>query len=88
MTLKICDIGFGDDVVSKLNIVATDRTSLYQLLLPKLPKDFVYSWGNFDNSNKRIMEATDIAAMVFAAAHLSVQAVVDEIIITPQLGEL
>ncbi|MBS1742606.1 MAG: SDR family oxidoreductase [Bacteroidetes bacterium] len=46
------------------------------------------SWGNFDNSNKRIMEATDIAAMVFAAAHLSVQAVVDEIIITPQLGEL
>lgn len=49
MTLKICDIGFGDDVVSKLNIVATDRTSLYQLLLPELPKDFVYSWGNFDN---------------------------------------
>jgi short-subunit dehydrogenase len=46
------------------------------------------SWGNFDNSNKRIMEATDIAAMVFAAAHLSIQAVVDEIIITPQLGEL
>ncbi|MBC7508947.1 MAG: SDR family oxidoreductase [Ferruginibacter sp.] len=46
------------------------------------------SWGNFDNSNKRIMEASDVASLVYAAAFLSPQAVVDEIKVTPQLGEL
>jgi len=46
------------------------------------------SWGGFDNSNNRIMEANDIAALVFSASNLSIQAVVDEIKITPQLGEL
>lgn len=46
------------------------------------------SWSNFDNSNNRIMEAKDIAEMVYAATTLSRQAVIDDIIITPQLGEL
>lgn len=46
------------------------------------------SWSNFDNSNNRIMEASDIAEMVYAATTLSPQAVVDEIIINPQLGEV
>ena len=46
------------------------------------------SWGDFDNSNKRIMEATDISKMVFAASTLSSQAVVEEITIRPQLGDL
>lgn len=46
------------------------------------------SWGNFDNSNGRIMEAADIAAMLQAASKLSVQAVVEDIIIRPQLGDL
>ena len=46
------------------------------------------SWGNFDNSNNRIMEAKDIADLVYTAATLSPQAVVDEIIVNPQLGEL
>jgi short-subunit dehydrogenase len=46
------------------------------------------SWGDFDNSNKRIMEATDISKMVFAASTLSPQAVVEEITIRPQLGDL
>jgi short-subunit dehydrogenase len=46
------------------------------------------SWGDFDNSNHRIMEASDIAKMVFAASTLSPQAVVEEIIIRPQLGDL
>jgi short-subunit dehydrogenase len=49
---------------------------------------FTDSWSNFDNSSKRIMEAADIADMIYAAAMLSPQAVVDEIVITPQLGEL
>ena len=46
------------------------------------------SWGDFDNANKRIMEATDISKMVFAASTLSSQAVVEEITIRPQLGDL
>jgi short-subunit dehydrogenase len=46
------------------------------------------SWGDFDNTNERIMEATDISKMVFAASTLSPQAVVEEITIRPQLGDL
>lgn len=46
------------------------------------------SWEGFDNSKKRIMEAADIAKMVHAAAQLSPQACVEEILIRPQLGDL
>lgn len=46
------------------------------------------SWGNFDNSNGRIMESEDIAAMVYAASNLTPQAVVEEIVLRPQLGDL
>lgn len=46
------------------------------------------SWTDFDNSNKRIMEITDISTMILAATHVSAQAVVEEIIIRPQLGDL
>lgn len=49
MTLKICNIVFGLDIVSELNNVAADRTSLYQLSLPILPEDFFYSWVNLTN---------------------------------------
>lgn len=46
------------------------------------------SWGDFDNSNQRIMEADDIAIMIYAATQVSKQAVVEEIVIRPQLGDL
>lgn len=46
------------------------------------------SWGGFDNSSGRIMEAADIAKMVYAAAQLSFQACVEDIVIRPQLGDL
>jgi short-subunit dehydrogenase len=46
------------------------------------------SWGNYDNSSKRIMEADDIAKMVYAASQLSIQACVEDIIIRPQSGDL
>jgi short-subunit dehydrogenase len=46
------------------------------------------SWGDFDNSTKRIMEADDIAKMVYAASQLSVAACVEDIVIRPQLGDL
>ena len=43
---------------------------------------------DFDNSNSRIMESEDIAAMVYAASNLTQQAVVEEIVLRPQLGDL
>ena len=46
------------------------------------------SWAGFDNSAGRIMEANDIAAMIVAAGKLSPQAVVEDIILRPQLGDL
>lgn len=46
------------------------------------------SWGNYDNSAKRIMEAEDVAKMIYAASQLSVQACVEEIVLRPQLGDL
>ncbi|HRG23350.1 MAG TPA: SDR family oxidoreductase [Chitinophagaceae bacterium] len=46
------------------------------------------SWGDFDNSSNRIMEAADIAKLVWAASSLSVQACVEDIVIRPQLGDL
>jgi short-subunit dehydrogenase len=46
------------------------------------------SWSGYDNSSKRIMEAEDVAKLVFAASQLSVQACVEDIILRPQLGDL
>ena len=46
------------------------------------------SWGDFDNSNNRIMVVEDIAEMVYAATQLSPQACVEDIVIRPQLGDL
>ncbi|MDO9374135.1 MAG: SDR family oxidoreductase [Ferruginibacter sp.] len=46
------------------------------------------SWSGFDNSTGRIMEATDIATMVVATTKLSPQAVVEDIIFRPMLGDL
>lgn len=45
------------------------------------------SWAPFVEAD-RIMEVEDIAQMVFAAAKLSPQAVVEDIILRPQLGDL
>lgn len=46
------------------------------------------SWSGSGIDPKRIMEAADIAKMVYAAAQLSPQACVEEIILRPQLGDL
>jgi short-subunit dehydrogenase len=46
------------------------------------------SWGDFDNSQHRIMEATDIAQLIYAASQLSAGACVEDIVIRPQLGDL
>ena len=46
------------------------------------------SWGDYDNSSKRIMEAEDIAKMIFACTQLSAAACVEDIVMRPQLGDL
>ncbi len=46
------------------------------------------SWGDFDNSDKRIMESDDIAKMIVAASKLSPQAVVEDIVLRPMQGDL
>jgi short-subunit dehydrogenase len=46
------------------------------------------SWSGSGIDPKRIMEAEDIAKMIFAASQLSPQACVEEIIMRPQLGDL
>jgi short-subunit dehydrogenase len=46
------------------------------------------SWDGIDIDPKRIMEAKDIAEMLYAASKLSPMAVVEDIILRPQLGDL
>jgi len=46
------------------------------------------SWAGYDNSSKRIMEAEDIAKMIYACTQLSDAACVEDIVIRPQLGDL
>jgi short-subunit dehydrogenase len=46
------------------------------------------SWGDYDNSSKRIMEAEDIAKMIYACTQLSAAACVEDIVMRPQLGDL
>jgi len=49
---------------------------------------YTNSWAGSGVAPSRIMEANDIAKMIFAAAHLSPQAVVEDIVMRPQLGDL
>jgi short-subunit dehydrogenase len=46
------------------------------------------SWADANIDPKRIMEATDVAKMIYAASQLSPMAVVEEIVMRPQLGDL
>lgn len=46
------------------------------------------SWDGFDIETSRIMESGDVAAMITAAAGLSPQACVEDILLRPQLGDL
>jgi short-subunit dehydrogenase len=46
------------------------------------------SWAGYDNTSHRIMEASDIAAMIVAACKLSPSAVMEDIVLRPQLGDL
>jgi short-subunit dehydrogenase len=46
------------------------------------------SWKGSGVSENRIMEAEDIATLIYTASRLSPQATVEEIVVRPQLGDL
>ena len=46
------------------------------------------SWAGVDLPEERLMQSSDIADTIYAATHLSPSAVIEEIIIRPQLGDL
>jgi short-subunit dehydrogenase len=46
------------------------------------------SWAGVDLPKERLMDASDIADTIFAAANLSRSAVIEELIIRPQQGDL
>ena len=46
------------------------------------------SWGDYDNIKKRIMEAKDVADIIITATKLSPAAVIEDIVLRPQLGDL
>lgn len=46
------------------------------------------SWEGFDGPADRLMEPSDVASMLWAAYHLSPQAVIEDIVMRPQLGDL
>ncbi len=46
------------------------------------------SWKGYDNSTRRLMEAEDIAQLIYSASRLSPQACVEEILVRPILGDL
>ncbi len=46
------------------------------------------SWAGVELPEERLMQATDIAKMIWAAYDLSESAVVEELLIRPQLGDL
>ncbi len=49
---------------------------------------YTNSWSGSGIDPKRIMEASDVATMVLAATKTSAQAVVEQILLRPQLGDL
>jgi short-subunit dehydrogenase len=49
---------------------------------------YTSSWAGSDINPGRLLEADDVAKMVFASSQLSPAAVVEDIVIRPQLGDL
>lgn len=74
--------GFTKNLRSELKDTGIKVTGVYPGAV------FTDSWKDFDNSHNRIMEASDIAKMIFAAGNLSVGAVVEDIVMRPQKGDL
>ncbi|MBK7433335.1 MAG: SDR family oxidoreductase [Chitinophagaceae bacterium] len=79
---KYALMGFSKNLREELKPMGIKVTSVYPGAV------MTDSWGDYDNSEGRIMEAADIAAMILAAGKLSPQAVVEDIVMRPILGDL
>ena len=79
---KFALAGFSKNLREELKNTGIKVTSIYP------GAAFTDSWSGSGVNPSRIMEATDVAAMVYAAAQLSPQACVEDIILRPQLGDL
>ena len=79
---KFALVGFGKNLREELKPHGVKVTNV----LPGAT--YSRSWEDADIDKKRIMEASDISKMIVAAAQLSIQACVEEIVIRPQLGDL
>jgi short-subunit dehydrogenase len=67
-----------------------EEMQLYGIKVTAVMPGAVYtdSWSGSGVSPQRIMASEDVAALINSASQLSVQAVVEEIILRPQLGDL
>jgi len=87
--------GGGGYSISKFAMRGFTQNLRQELMLKNIKVTGVYpgavftdSWAGFDNSQNRIMLPSDIADIIFATSQLSPAAVVEDIIIRPQQGDL
>lgn len=79
---KFALMGFSKNLREELKPYNIKVTSVYPGAV------YTSSWHGSGIPQSRIMEAADIADLVFAASKLSPQACVEDIIIRPQLGDI
>lgn len=79
---KFAMTGFSKNLRSELMPYQVKVTTIYP------GAAFTDAWAGSGVPEHRIMEAADVAAMVFAVTQLSVQACVEEIVMRPVLGDL
>ncbi len=85
----------GSYSISKFALMGFSKNLREELMPHHIKVSAVYpgavntdTWGGFDNSSQRIMEAADVARMILAASKLSPAAVMEDIVLRPQLGDL
>lgn len=79
---KFAMMGFSKNLREELKPYNIKVTTVYPGAV------YTSSWYGSGVEESRIMEARDIAEIIFASANLSPQACVEDIIIRPQLGDL
>jgi short-subunit dehydrogenase len=79
---KFALAGFSKNLREEMKPYGIKVTSVYPGAV------YTDSWAGTGVNPRRIMEAGDIADMVYAAAGLSQQATVEDIVLRPQLGDL
>jgi short-subunit dehydrogenase len=79
---KFALAGFSKNLREEMKPYGVKVTALYP------GAAYTDSWAGSGIDPKRIMEAEDIADMVYTASRLSPQATVEDIVLRPQLGDL